>query len=94
MRATKVLLTLILTTLVVINVYSLGHVIVNKALAKRQSVELSEPGIIDHHQTIFIDHHVTAAHQEERHILQHVPQPIIVDFSRGAKFQTFQLVTR
>jgi hypothetical protein len=37
MRATnKALITLILATLVAINVYSLDHVIVNNALAKQQ----------------------------------------------------------
>jgi len=79
MRATnKVLLTVILATLVLINVYSLGYMIFNKALAQRQPEELRERGVFEIGfgvETIFINHLATLAHQEEQHLLQQGLQP-------------------
>jgi hypothetical protein len=90
MRATnKMLLTLILATLVVINVYSVGYVIVNKALAKRQSVDLREKGVFDIGfgvETQLIDHLTTLAHQEE-HLLKHVEPISPLDMNGASTFE-------
>jgi len=89
MRATnKVLLTLILATLVVINVYSLGYMIVNKALAQRQP-EQHTPFQSNHNKAFqfqslsgigesvtFINHQLQLAFEEEQQILQHEPQAV------------------
>jgi hypothetical protein len=91
MRATnKVVLTLILAILVVINIYSLGYVIVNKALAKRQSVDLREPGVFQIGfgvETSLIEHLTTLAHQEEHRLLKHVEPISPLDMNGASTFE-------
>jgi hypothetical protein len=87
MGATNKMLTFILATLVVINVYSLGYMTFNKALAQRQPEQhtpfqshhieashLIEAGIGE--TVIFINHDLQLAHEEEQHTLQHELQPV------------------